>query len=176
MSMYLFQAAELVLKREMPGIKEKLGLSDVFFEVIRGEDRPDAIAERIHFYIRKLIPPPPEKGCTAGFARYDNVLYGNMMQLPGCCGVCLSFHANLNYPYRGKKFGKYFWGLRREIASRAGYTVLLGTTSQAQFQQEKIFESSRLELVKEFQNRRTRNNIKMWIENLPEESSWPSGL
>lgn len=51
--------------------------------------------------------------------------------MPGCCGVVVSHHSNLNEKSRHSGLSQPFRDAKAEVAKLLGYTVMLGTTDMA---------------------------------------------
>ncbi len=78
-----------------------------------------------------------------------------MCQLPGCCGVVVSYHAHVLPPFARKGLGKLLNKLRIKLAWEAGYTAMVCTDKRNNEPQQKILAANNWKLVHEFRNRRT---------------------
>src|SRR5690348_7439756 len=51
----------------------------------------------------------------------------SMEQLPGCCGVAVSYHSQIETQFRRRGIGRLFLSIREDAAKRSNYTVVLAT-------------------------------------------------
>lgn len=85
----------------------------------------------------------------------------SLKQLPGCCGVCVSYHALVNENYRRKGLGTLLNKLRQQMAWEAKYTILLCTDIISNTPQQKILNKHSWKTLLEFQNRKTKNKVEL---------------
>ena len=113
---------------------------------------------RIHQYeytylLRVPYPPDPRlQKCIANW--YSQ-------QLPGCCGVLVSYHVGIVESYKGKGLGKILLRLRQKLAYDLGYTVLLCTNRTDNPVQAHLLTRAGFEQAALFQNRRTNNHVSI---------------
>lgn len=95
----------------------------------------------------------------------------SLQQLPGCCGVVVSYHAATFGGYMHKGLGKFLNHMRLEWARAMGYGVVLCTditnVTSPTWEQSILTKNGWKELYK-FKNPRTTNNITMSVINLLE--------
>lgn len=99
--------------------------------------------------------PTPDNG-------YWNGVVSNfyMQYLPGCCGVCLSYHAAIQRKFFGKKLGTLTRRLREDIALAQGFTTLLSTAQAHNTPQTKIMKGSKRTIpIYSFRNARSGNEV-----------------
>lgn len=89
-----------------------------------------------------------------------------LQQLPGCCGVLVSYHANVKLAWRCKGLGTILNKMRQQIAWNKGYTLLLCTDVMENDPQQKILERNGWVPVTEFKNRRTDNEVGLYLNHL----------
>ncbi len=87
-------------------------------------------------------------------------------QLHGCCGVCVSFNADVNEKFRKKGVNKLGNKLRQEIARVCGYAVLLCTDVEGNVPQQKTLEKEGWQKLFAFVNNRTNNKVNISIKHL----------
>ena len=83
----------------------------------------------------------------------------SLKQLPGCCGICVSFHANVSTTIRKKGIGSLLNKIRQQIAWNNGYTILLCTDVEKNEPQQKILNKNGWQKIMTFNNRRTHNKV-----------------
>ena len=66
----------------------------------------------------------------------------SLTEMPGCCGVLISFHSEVSSKFRNKGIGTILNQLRIEIAELLGYTVLMCTDKATNINQSKILKKN----------------------------------
>ena len=89
-----------------------------------------------------------------------------MQQVPGCCGICISFHTWVETEFRGKGIGNLLMKLKLQIAKEAGYTFFMATTNQRCDSADAIFKKYNFFIMNTFINKRTLNSITVWGKQL----------
>jgi hypothetical protein len=89
-----------------------------------------------------------------------------LVELPGCCGVCVSTEVWIAPNYRGKGINHLCLQLRELIAVYSGYTVLLCTDMITNTAERKTLERAKFKDIYEFTNKRTNNRVAISIKNL----------
>lgn len=89
-----------------------------------------------------------------------------LCQLPGCCGVCVSYHTQVYDPYRHRGIGKLLMKLKEQLAYDSGYTLMLATDRIRSTYQQKIFTASNWDKAAEFKNRRSGNEVGVHVRKL----------
>lgn len=87
-------------------------------------------------------------------------------ELHGCCGVCVSYHANVTEEFRRAGINKVANRLRQEMARQAGFTVLLCTDVESNEPQRKTLEREGWQKIFQFTNRRTDNKVNISVKHL----------
>lgn len=93
----------------------------------------------------------------------------SLCELPGCCGICVSYHAEVFPNFSKKGLGKLTNLLRQQIAYYGGYSVLLCTDVVSNTPQQKILTNNGWTKNLEFTNRRTNNNVALHTIKLDEK-------
>jgi hypothetical protein len=99
----------------------------------------------------------------------------SMRELPGCCGICVSYHVSVsmgdsyrdrypNFTHRG--LGTLLLKIRMAIAKKAGYTYLQATLISEMPIEEKILRKAEFQEVAKFVSKRTSNTIKVFFRDL----------
>lgn len=96
------------------------------------------------------------------FLRFD------LSAMPGCCGVLISNGAVVYPEFRRLGLGRIFNQIRQHAAYLAGYTYLIATSQAIGKYENSILEKEGFERWKEFNNRRTTNNLIFWGKELTE--------
>jgi GNAT superfamily N-acetyltransferase len=89
-----------------------------------------------------------------------------LCQLPGCCGICVSFYAYVMPPFRKKGLGVLFNDLQGHIATQRGYGLLISTDVKSNIPQRKILAKNGWKDIYGFVNPRTNNEVAISIKEL----------
>lgn len=89
-----------------------------------------------------------------------------LVQLNGCCGICVSTGALVDTNFQGKGLGTLLNNFRQEIAKCQGYTVLLCTDQDKNERQRAILKKNGWKDVYKFTNKRTGNLLNITIKEL----------
>lgn len=89
-----------------------------------------------------------------------------LCQLPGCCGVCVSYHTQVYDPYRHRGVAKLLMKLKEQMAHDNGYTIMLATDKTRNTYQQKVFAASNWDKSAEFKNRRSGNEVGVYVRKL----------
>lgn len=107
------------------------------------------------------------------FGIYIKEVYSNeianfqVCQLPGCCGVAVSYDAFVNTPHRRKGIGTILNQFRIEWAKQANYGLLICTDIEYKNgAQEKIMKKNGWGELIDFVNPKTKNIVKMYAIKL----------
>ena len=100
---------------------------------------------------------PDKNGITASFS---------LAQLPGCCGVCVSYHASVAINIRRKGLGTLLCSIRKDIARALGYGCMLCTDVVKNEPQQRILVKNGWKEVHTFRNPRTWNDVNIHVVNL----------
>jgi hypothetical protein len=84
-----------------------------------------------------------------------------LSELPGCCGVCVSFFAHVFPDFRGKGIGTMLNRLRIAIAKEAKYGLLICTDVDNNIPQNKILAKNGWELAANFINPKTKHCVNL---------------
>lgn len=96
------------------------------------------------------------------------IAFGQLRQLPGCCGVCVSTQADVSIKYRSLGIGALLNSYRQELAWQLGYTTLLCTDVDKNVAEQRVLEKTGWKRLFGFKNRRTNNDVSMHVVNLRE--------
>lgn len=86
--------------------------------------------------------------------------------MPGCCGICVSTAAYVNFPYRNRGIGTLLNLFRMERAKELGYSLLLCTDIAINTPQVRVLEKNGWQKVFKFRNARTGNDVNINIKSL----------
>ena len=90
-----------------------------------------------------------------------NISNFTLIQLPGCCGVCVSTRCWVKETYRNKGLNTLLNNFRMEIAKYLGYTVLLCTDKEDNKAQKRVLEKNNWKQIDQFKNKRTGNIVNI---------------
>ena len=89
----------------------------------------------------------------------------SMTGLPGCCGVCVSYHSDVLAPLQ-KKLGTALLAIRMDAARRKGYGQMIATVLADNQAEIKILTQAGWVRSGEFRNPQTQHLVTLWITNL----------
>lgn len=87
-----------------------------------------------------------------------------LVQVPGCCGLCLSTGATVKEELRGLGIGSIMSELRIEVAKLAGFSAIMCTDVKTNTPQQAILAKMGYERIFEFNNTKTGNDIQIHIK------------
>lgn len=99
----------------------------------------------------------------------STVVNFRLQELPGCCGILVSYNTAVYPKYRGKGVNSFLQGIKEKIAEANGYTVLVATTRADNAAEIHILEKYGWVRSYDFVNNRTRNPVVFYIKNLTEK-------
>ena len=85
----------------------------------------------------------------------------SLTEMPGCCGVLISFHSFVSSKFANKGIGTILNKFRIEIAQFLGYTVLMCTDIATNISQSKILKKNGWKNIHQFTNKRTTNLVNI---------------
>ncbi len=94
------------------------------------------------------------------------VSFSKLCQLPGCCGVCVSFNSRVIASFNNKGIGSILNKFRIDLTRELGYGLLLCTDVSSNIKQAKILAKNNWKEIFEFKNPRTGNKVKIHVYNL----------
>lgn len=94
-----------------------------------------------------------------------------LQQLPGCCGVCLSYHSVVKSSIRGKGVATRLNQFRYDLAKYLGYGALLCTDVESNLPQRKLLKNNGWKDVYSFNNPRTKNQVAISIKDIVYDES-----
>lgn len=89
-----------------------------------------------------------------------------LVEMPGCCGVCISYNSAVLFPYRQKGIGTILHKMRIEIAKKLDFTVMMCTDREANSPQKKILQDNGWKSIDQFKNKRTNNLVNISVLHL----------
>jgi hypothetical protein len=109
----------------------------------------------------ETIKPPVVPATYTVFDNDEFIGTFSLQQLPGCCGVCVSFWARTADGQKRKGYGTALNEYRKELAKSMGYTVLMCTDVAHNVPQRKILEKNGWKTLQSFTNKRTGNTVNI---------------
>ncbi len=100
----------------------------------------------------------------------------NMVQLPGCCGVCVTTGEYVERAHRGYGLGTILSTCREFLAMKAGYSVLLCTDVNKNTPQKKILNNNKWENIHRFRNSKTGNVVNIHTKTLIESEDYEQSV
>ena len=89
-----------------------------------------------------------------------------LIQIPGCCGICISTGTYVNPDFRGKGVNIILNNFRIDIATYLGYGLLMCTDLKSNIPQMKTLDKNGWKHIHEFKNPRTGNILNITIKEL----------
>ena len=89
-----------------------------------------------------------------------------LIQMPGCCGICISTGTYVNPEFRGKGVNIILNNFRIDIATYLGYGLLMCTDLKSNMPQMKTLDKNGWKHIHEFKNPRTGNILNVTIKEL----------
>ena len=97
----------------------------------------------------------------------DNIISQfKLIQMPGCCGICISTGTYVNPEFRGKGVNIILNNFRIDIATYLGYGLLMCTDLKSNTPQMKTLDKNGWKHIHEFKNPRTGNILNVTIKEL----------
>jgi len=90
----------------------------------------------------------------------------SLQELPGCCGVIVSFWSEVTPEYRKKGIGAELLEIRMMAARAMRYGSMLATVDKANNDEVTLLNKANWSKAKEFRNPRTQNLIEIYLINL----------
>ena len=89
-----------------------------------------------------------------------------LIQMSGCCGICISAGTYVNPEFRGKGVNIILNNFRIDIAKHLGYGLLMCTDLKSNTPQMKTLDKNGWKHIHEFKNPRTGNILNVTIKEL----------
>ena len=89
-----------------------------------------------------------------------------LIQMTGCCGICISTGTYVNPDFRGKGVNIILNNFRIDIAKHLGYGLLMCTDLKSNTPQMKTLDKNGWKHIHEFKNPRTGNILNVTIKEL----------
>lgn len=94
------------------------------------------------------------------------IAYGNLVMMPGCCGLVVSTGAYVDPDFRNKGIGKIMHKIRKDLAAEAGFSCMICTDVIQNGAQQRILKKNKWKLVHLFHNRNSGNDVAIHITNV----------
>lgn len=92
----------------------------------------------------------------------------SLKELPGCCGVLVSYHVQVRKPWQGKGINSFLQEVKEEIARSNNYTILMCTTTSNNRAEIHILEKYGWKQILYFTNNRTGNTVLTYVKEVKE--------
>ena len=97
----------------------------------------------------------------------DNIVSQfKLIQMTGCCGICISTGTYVHPDFRGKGVNVLLNNFRIDIAKYLGYGLLMCTDLKSNAPQMKTLDKNGWKHIHEFKNPRTGNILNVTIKEL----------
>lgn len=95
-----------------------------------------------------------------------NISTFRLLQMPGCCGICISTQNFIFDEFRGRCLNNIFNKFRMNVARHLGYTILLCTDLHDNEPQKKTLVKNGWKDIYSFVNNRTGNLLNISVVQL----------
>ena len=159
-----------------------LGLGDAMVSVITAREadiRKLTDSKEIFATLSTLYNAPTVDITAKALNQYVTVGRFSMQQMPGCCGVVVSYHSQIEQQFRKRGLGTLFLEIREEAARRAGYSCIIGTVLDDNKVEKTMLLKAGWRLMAQidaankpvysFRNSRTKHDVQFWTKHLTEE-------
>ena len=89
-----------------------------------------------------------------------------LVQMSGCCGICISTGTHVHPEFRGKGVNSLLNNFRIDIAKDLGYGLLMCTDLKSNTPQMKTLDKNGWKHIHEFKNPRTGNILNITVKEL----------
>lgn len=89
-----------------------------------------------------------------------------LIQMPGCCGMCISTNVKVSERYRNKGLNNILNQMRIDIAKESGYGILICTDIISNTPERATLSRNHWKDIYNFNNPRTKNQIAISIKEL----------
>lgn len=109
-----------------------------------------------------------DKGSLKINVRENDLLISTfkLVQMPGCCGICISTGVWVKFTYRNKGINTILNKFRIDITKLLGYGILLCTDVSNNIAEVKTLDKNGWKHIYNFKNPRTSNKINISIKEL----------
>lgn len=152
---YCIAVSEELQKRIVDGISKLIG-EEVFISSPKQGEYPSDRSSKNSITINTVA----KKGWDS------SVVYFCLEQLPGCCGVLVSYHTNVYPKYQNKGINSFLQEIKEQIAIDNGYTCLLATVTSDNLPQIHILTKYGWKPRDSFKNKRTGNVVITFTKHL----------
>jgi len=98
------------------------------------------------------------------------VAHFRLSEMPGCCGMLISYNSHIYYDYRRNSLGALLHRYRIQLARRLGYTAIISTDVENNPAQSKILKRHGWKKIWIFTNMRTGHGVLMHCKNVCEKT------
>lgn len=109
---------------------------------------------------------PRSKNNEGLLIRINKITQFKLVQLPGCCGICISTGVFVHNNYRNKGINSILNNMRIELAKYSGYGILLCTDKDNNDYERKTLNKNDWKDIYSFINPRTNNKLNITIKEL----------
>lgn len=102
----------------------------------------------------------------------ENVAEWGLIQMIGCCGICVSTRSFVSYKYRNKGLGSILNEIRIIYAKCLGYGILMCTDIEQNTAQRKILAKNGWKDIFSFVNPRSSNTVFISVIELTTNSKY----
>lgn len=89
----------------------------------------------------------------------EYIAFFRLVQMPGCCGICISTESYVHSKFRKLGVGTVLNLLRIDLAKELGYGLLMCTDVESNEPQQRILKKNGWVKIETFANPRTKNIV-----------------
>lgn len=97
---------------------------------------------------------------------YFKIAKFGILPMPGCKGICIFHHVEVEPKFRGKGIGKELLKIRQSAAKQAGYSLALATVKSINQIEKQVLYGAGWDFQQSFTNSRTRNWVDLFSKVL----------
>ena len=105
------------------------------------------------------------RGHSAVRGFFDIAKFG-MLPMPGCKGICIFHHVEVEREFRGNGIGLALLRIRQQAARDAGYSLAMATVKYDNTTERNILGTENWTFESTFHNKRTSNWVVIYQKNL----------
>lgn len=146
---------------------------EIQHKLIEGLEKLLNLEGKLEFDFPKVGKPNPYDFITISNSADKNLSkFGGcvcrfyLAELPGCCGILVSYQTHVWKEYRNKGINTFLQEIKEDIARENGFTRLMATTIDSNDAEKHILEKTGWKEVDRFVNRRSGNTVITYVKDV----------
>jgi len=144
------------------GIKDLVGEEVVFETPLPGNTPQENYSENgIDIILKNKVKS------KSGKFEYDvHVCRFYLKELPGCCGILVSYNMIVFNQFRNKGIASFLQVIKEDIAKENRFSTLMCTTIKTNELENSLLEKTGWSRINMFNNARTSHDVIIWTKNI----------